>query len=97
MPDKSFLVCFLLNIDNLIDSNVFDQLSFGFGLVNRNEEFMSTSTDPDKIEVPDNVTAYSARVDFAFKNIYSNIEYVYKSDDVRVKDCLLYTSDAADE
>jgi len=75
-----------LNIDNLIDSNVFDQLSFGFGFVNRNEEFMSTSTDPDKIEVPDNVTAYSARVDFAFKNIYSNIEYVYKSDDVRVKD-----------
>lgn len=75
-----------LNIYNLIDSNVLDQLSFGFGFVNRNEEFNSVSTDPNKIKVPDNVTAYSARLDFAFKNIYTNIEYVYKSDDVRVKD-----------
>jgi hypothetical protein len=77
-----------LNINNLMHSNVFDQLSFGFGFVNRNEEFESISTDPNKIEVPDNVTAYSGRIDFAFKNIYTNLEYVYKSEDVRLNNTI---------
>jgi hypothetical protein len=73
-----------LNLDNLIDSNFFDQFTFGLSFLNRNEEFISVSEDVNKISVPDNVSAYSARLDFAFKNIYSNIEYVYKSDDVRL-------------
>ncbi|MCX7547972.1 DUF6029 family protein [Xanthomarina sp. F1114] len=74
-----------LNIVNLIKSDFFDQLTFGLSYVNRNEEYTYENPDnTDRVDVPRNVGAYSARVGTSFKGIYSNIEYVYKGKDVRL-------------
>ncbi|WP_417619632.1 DUF6029 family protein [Oceanihabitans sediminis] len=73
-----------LNINEIVKSNFFDQISLGLSYVNRNEDFTSTSTNTEKIEIPKNVGAYSARLGLSFKDIYTNVEYVMKDKDVRL-------------
>ncbi|MEO8934167.1 MAG: DUF6029 family protein, partial [Xanthomarina sp.] len=79
-----------INIANLAGSNFFDQLSLGFSYVNRNEKHMGIdqTLNPDRVDIPRDVGAYSTRISASFKNIYSNIEYVYKEKDIRLNNIM---------
>lgn len=63
-----------------------DLLDLGLSFVNRREDYSSISENP--IDIPKNVYAYSARLDFNFKNLYSNFEYIYKSKDLRLNNTI---------
>lgn len=74
-----------LDIDNMFDISGLDQLSFGLSYVNRNEAFESADlANPNRVDVPKNVGAYSARLGVTFKDIYMNAEYIMKDKDVRL-------------
>ncbi|MDE5422721.1 DUF6029 family protein [Ancylomarina sp. DW003] len=70
------------NLRNLLDVDLFDELSLGFSYVNKSEDYGYVN---DVVSVPNHVDAYSVRLDLSIKNLYSNIEYVKKSDDLRWK------------
>ena len=78
------------NIDNLLDSEFFDEFSLGLSYVNRNEEYVSPNdvVNPDMVNIPKNVGSYSARLGLSFKDIYTNVEYVYKGEDVRLNNII---------
>ena len=78
-----------LNIDNLIDSDFFDELSLGLSYLNRKQEYITADpTNPDRITIPENVGSYSARLGVSFKDIYTNVEYVYKGEDARLNNII---------
>lgn len=73
-----------IDVKNAFNVEQFNRLSFGLSYVNRKGDFESTSLDPDKIQVPETVGAYSARVNIDYKDVYASAEYVYKEKDVRL-------------
>jgi len=79
-----------LNIDNLLNSDFFDELSLGLSYLNRNQEYISPNdqVNLNMIDIPENVGAYSARLSTSFKDIYTNIEYVYKGKDIRLNNII---------
>ncbi|WP_323786882.1 DUF6029 family protein [Psychroserpens sp.] len=72
------------DINKAFSGSTFDEISLGLSYVNRSEGFVSTSEDVNKITIPNEVGAYSARVNLGYKNLYVNAEYVYKEKDVRL-------------
>jgi hypothetical protein len=79
-----------LNIDNLLKSDFFDELSLGLSYLNRNQKYISTNdqVNQDMVHIPKNVGSYSARLGVSFKDIYTNIEYVYKGKDTRLNNII---------
>jgi hypothetical protein len=79
-----------LNIDNLLKSDFFDELSLGLSYLNRNQKYISTNDqeNQDMVHIPRNVGSFSARLGVSFKDIYTNIEYVYKGKDTRLNNII---------
>jgi hypothetical protein len=79
-----------LNIDNLLKSDFFDELSLGLSYLNRNQKYISTNDqeNQDIVHIPKNVGSFSARLGVSFKDIYTNIEYVYKGKDTRLNNII---------
>jgi hypothetical protein len=79
-----------LNIDNLLKSDFFDELSLGLSYLNRNQKYISTNDqeNQDMVHIPKNVGSFSARLGVSFKDIYTNIEYVYKGKDTRLNNII---------
>jgi hypothetical protein len=79
-----------LNIDNLLKSDFFDELSLGLSYLNRNQKYISTNDqeNQDMVHIPKNVGSFSARLGVSFKDIYTNIEYVYKGKDTRLNNVI---------
>ena len=79
-----------LNIDNLLKSDFFDELSIGLSYLNRNQEYISPidEVNLDMVDIPKNIGLYSARLGVSFKDIYTNIEYVYKGRDTRLNNII---------
>jgi len=79
-----------LNIYNLLKSDFFDELSLGLSYLNRNQKYISTNDqeNQDMVHIPKNVGSFSARLGVSFKDIYTNIEYVYKGKDTRLNNII---------
>ena len=70
-----------ININKFLNTDSIDELSIGLSYVNKDEDYENIT---NVIDIPNKVDAYSIRLDFSVKNIYSNIEYVKKSEDLRL-------------
>lgn len=78
-----------LNIGNILK---YEKTGFNIGLsfVGKDEPYVSTTPGFIGKDFPNYVYTTSTRVDFSQGSFYSNAEYVYKSDDVRIKSGLVH-------
>jgi len=60
-------------------------VNVGFSYVGRDEEYVSTTPGFKGDSFPNYVYTTSSRLDLSLNNFYANSEYVFKSNDVRVK------------
>ncbi len=74
-----------INIKNLLDINGLEELSVGLSYVSKNEEYENVDSGND---IPETVNTYSFRLDVSTNNIYTNIEYVKKGDDLRLNNTI---------
>lgn len=72
-------------LNQFFNSESFNEMNLGFSFINKQEDYENSSNG---IEIPDNVYAYSLRLDVSLNNIYSNFEYVKKSEDLRLNNTL---------
>ena len=56
----------------------------GLSYIGRNESFDSAS------EINETTHAYSTRINFSYKNLYSNFEFIYKSEDALVEQGFIF-------
>lgn len=60
-------------------------INVGFSYVGRDEEYVSTTSGFKGNTFPNYVYTTSSRLDVSLNNFYANSEYVFKSNDVRIK------------
>lgn len=75
-----------IGFDQFFNSESINELKLGFSYVNKDEDYEAESIDA--IDIPNNVDSYSVRLDFSVNNIYSNVEYVKKSDALRLNNTI---------
>jgi hypothetical protein len=81
---------YVFGVDNQINiSNSFNiipkgSLVIGFSYVGKKEKYDAVQNE-SSINIPELVNAYSARINFTNGNFYSDVEYVLKSKDLRLK------------
>ncbi len=75
----------LIDLNNLFKLESIDELGIGFSYVSKKEDYTNTS---NVISIPNTVHAYAIRLDFSIKNITTNIEYVKKSNDLRLNNTI---------
>ncbi len=73
------------NMSSNLNSTSINELSLAISYVNRFEKYKYTLEDnPDRINVPNSVSAYGTRLNLGINNFYSSFEYIYKTKDVRL-------------
>lgn len=77
--ETQFDIADAFQIENL---NAFQ---LGLSYVGKQEDYTSETTNLEAtIEIPELVNSFGAQLDFEYKNIYTNFEYIYKSKDARL-------------
>ena len=81
---------YVFGVDNQINiSNSFNiipkgSLVIGFSYVGKKEKYDAVQNE-SSVNIPELVNAYSARINFTNGDFYSDVEYVLKSKDIRLK------------
>lgn len=76
----------IYKLDNLFNLNPSTSISLGVSFVNRNQSYNTVTSEA--IDIPKDINALSFRLDWSFKNLYSNMEYVSKSEDIRLNNTI---------
>ena len=77
------------DIANAFQIESLNSLKLGLSYVGKQEEYKSEASNPQTtIEIPELVNSFGAQLDLEYKNIYTNFEYIYKSEDVRLNNVI---------
>ena len=73
------------DIANAFQIESLNSLKLGLSYVGKQEDYKSDTPNPQAtIEIPELVNSFGAQLDLEYKNLYTNFEYIYKSEDARL-------------
>jgi hypothetical protein len=73
------------DIANAFQIESLNSLKLGLSYVGKQEDYKSDTPNPQAtIEIPELVNSVGAQLDLEYKNLYTNFEYIYKSEDARL-------------
>jgi len=77
------------DIANAFELESLNSFQLGISYVGKQEDYNNELTNSQAtIEIPELVNSFGVQLDLEYKNTYTNIEYIYKSDDVRLNNVI---------
>ena len=73
-----------INLLDLLNISYEGNLNLGLSYVGKKEDYFRTQSE-SIINIPELVNSFSSRINFSKGNFYSDLELVYKTDDLRLK------------